>query len=245
MLKILILGGASAIAQGTAKSFAQEGAELFLADLDLDKLSAIKDDLMVRGAKRVEILQMDASDFERHQKIVDTAIETLDGLDAALIAYGTLGDQAASQASVEVTLRELNLNFMSVVSFLTILANYFEKQKRGNIAVISSAAGDRGRPSNYVYGTAKGALTVFLQGLRARLAKSGVSVLTVKPGRVDSPMTADFKKNFLFANPDKVGADIHKSMKGGKDMVYVPRFWGPIMLIIRNIPEFIFKKLSM
>lgn len=245
MLKMMIIGGASAIAQGTAKACAAAGAELFLVDLDGAKLETIKNDLLVRGAKKVETFQLNVNDFDRHQEVIDAAVKSLNGLDSVLIAHGTLGNQQESQNHVEVTLRELNTNFMSTVSLLTILATYFEAQKRGNIAVISSAAGDRGRPSNYVYGTAKGGLTIFLQGLRSRLAKSGVKVLTVKPGRVDTPMTKDFKKNFLFADPNKVGEEIFKAMKQGKSTVYLPWYWLPVMLIIRNIPEFVYNKLSM
>lgn len=245
MLKILIVGGASAIAQGTARRFAQDGAELFLVDMAEERLNAVKDDLLVRGAKRVETFMLNVLDFDRHQTMIDTAIQTLGGLDAVLIAHGTLGDQKASQQDVNVTLRELNINFMSTVSMLTILANYFETQKRGVIAAISSAAGDRGRMSNYVYGTAKGALTTFMQGLRARMDKCGVAVVTIKPGRVDTPMTKDFKKNFMFADPNYVGEGIYKAMKAGKNTVYLPPFWLLVMLIIRNIPEFVYKKLSM
>ena len=177
--------------------------------------------------------------------MIEAAIEAFNGLDAVLIAHGTLGDQETVQKSVELTLQELNTNFLSIVSILTILGNYFEEQKRGSIAVISSVAGDRGRQSNYIYGTAKGGVNRFLQGLRNRLSKSGVNVLTVKPGFVDTPMTVDVKKNFLFAKPSRVGEVIYQSMKKGKDVVYVPWFWRPIMLLISNIPEFIFKKLSM
>jgi short-subunit dehydrogenase len=177
--------------------------------------------------------------------MIKTAIETLGGLDAALIAHGTLGSQESSQQSVEFMLKELNTNFLSVVSLLTLLANHFEQQRRGCIAVISSVAGDRGRQSNYVYGTAKGAISIFLQGLRSRLAKSGVAVVTIKPGLVDTPMTASLKKNFLYTDPQTVGKAIHLAMKKGKSVVYVPWFWRPIMLIIIHIPEFIYKKLSL
>jgi short-subunit dehydrogenase len=161
------------------------------------------------------------------------------------MAHGTLGDQQASQASVELTLQELQTNFISAVSLLTLIANYMEGQRRGAIAVISSVAGDRGRASNYVYGSAMAAKTAFLQGLRNRMAKCGVAVLTVKPGFVDTPMTAHVPKNALFADPADVGKRIYQAMKAGQDVIYVPFFWRYIMLIIIHLPEFIFKRLSL
>jgi len=142
-------------------------------------------------------------------------------------------------------LKEFTTNCASVISLLRILADYFEQQRRGCIAVISSVAGDRGRQSNYVYGAAKGAVTVFLQGLRNRLYKSGVAVVTIKPGTVDTPMTAGMKKGLLFASASSVGQGIYKAMLARKEVVYLPWFWRPIMFIIRSIPEPIFKKLSL
>lgn len=244
-MKLLIVGATSAIAHETAKFFAADGAELFLVGRTADKLATISSDLKVRGAKHVETFVLDMTDLERHQELVDTAIRTLGGLDTVLIAHGTLSDQQQCQQSVQTTLHELTINFTSIVSLLTILANHFEQQKRGRIAVISSVAGDRGRQSNYIYGAAKGGLNVFLQGLRSRLSKVGVGVLTVKPGFVDTPMTASKKKNPLYASPQTVGKSIYKAMLGGKDVLYTPWFWRFIMLIITNIPESIFKKLSM
>jgi decaprenylphospho-beta-D-erythro-pentofuranosid-2-ulose 2-reductase len=245
MLKILVLGATSAIAHETCRNFAVDGAEFFLVGRDTRKLDIVKDDLLVRGAKRVDCAAQDLGDLDAHPALIENAVQALNGLDAVLIAHGTLGDQEAAEASVEVTLKELNTNFTSTVSLLTLLANHFEKQRRGVIAVISSVAGDRGRGSNYVYGTAMGAKSIFLQGLRNRLAKSGVSVLTIKPGFVDTPMTANLKKNPLYADPANVGLRIYKGMKKGEDVIYVPFFWQYIMLIIRNIPEFVFKRLSL
>jgi decaprenylphospho-beta-D-erythro-pentofuranosid-2-ulose 2-reductase len=146
---------------------------------------------------------------------------------------------------VEEILKEFTTNCTSVISLLTILADYFEQQRRGCIAVISSVAGDRGRQSNYVYGAAKGAVTVFLQGLRNRLHKSGVAVITIKPGTVDTPMTASLKKGLLFASASSVGQGIYAAMKNRKEIVYLPWYWRPIMFIVRSIPEPIFKKLSL
>lgn len=245
MTNILIVGATSAIAHETAKCFAREGAHLFLVGRTAEKLTAEANDLKVRGAALVETFQLDLNDLERHQELLDRAIETLGGLDMLLIAHGTLGDQRKCEQSVEETLKEINTNALSVISLLTLSANYFVRQGRGCIAVISSVAGDRGRQSNYVYGTAKAAVSTFLQGLRNRLAKSGVAVVTIKPGIIDTPMTASIKKGLLTAHPRGVGEGIYRAMRQGKEVVYLPWFWRPIMFIVRAIPEPLFKKLSM
>lgn len=245
MAKILIVGATSAIAQETAKCFAKDGAELFLVARSPEKMAVIADDLKVRGAKSVETFEFDASDLHRHQEMFDAALATMGELDMFLIAHGTLGSQKDCEESVAETLKELNTNFTSVVSLLTISANYFERRHQGVIAAISSVAGDRGRKSNYVYGTAKGAVNLFLQGLRNRLAKSGVTVVTIKPGFVDTPMTAHLRKGLLFAKASIVGEGVYQAMQQKRDIVYLPWFWGGIMLIIKAIPERIYKNLSL
>jgi short-subunit dehydrogenase len=134
---------------------------------------------------------------------------------------------------------------LSALSFLTLLANYFEKRGTGTLAAISSVAGDRGRQSNYIYGTTKAALSTFLQGLRNRLSSKNVHVLTIKPGFVDTPMTAHLKRGLLFATPEKVAQDIIRAIAGKKSVLYTPWFWRWIMLAIKMIPETIFRKLRL
>lgn len=244
-MKVMIIGATSSIAHETAKGFARDGAELFLVARSEEKLTAVANDLKVWGAKRVDIYLLDLTELERHQEMFDSALATLTTVDMLLIAHGTLGDQQLCEQSVTETLKELNNNFISVVSLLTISANYFEQRRGGCIAVISSVAGDRGRQSNYVYGTAKAAISTFLQGLRARLARAGVAVVTIKPGFVDTPMVAGHKKNLLFASSQSVGEGIYKAMLQRKDVVYLPWFWRFIMLIVTALPERIFKRVSL
>lgn len=245
MQRVLIIGATSAIAQEVAKIYAIDGSQIFLVARNSQKLEQVAQDLIVRGADSIEMLSLDLADIERHEEIVTSTDKLLGGIDIALIAHGTLPDQKACEINVHDTLQELQINFLSTVSLLTLLANYFEKQGSGCIAVISSVAGDRGRQSNYVYGAAKGGLSIFLQGLRNRLSKAGICVLTIKPGFVITPMTAEFKKGILWAQPKKVANDIVSAIRKRKNVLYVPWFWRWIMLVIRAIPENIFKRMSL
>jgi decaprenylphospho-beta-D-erythro-pentofuranosid-2-ulose 2-reductase len=244
MRKILIVGATSAIAEATARIWANNGDHLFLVARYKEKLEAAATDLMVRGCQKVQTYVMDVNDFDAHTLMLDAAEQALNGLDTVLIAHGTLSDQAACQKSVDLTMQEIRTNALSVIALLTHIANRFEQQKNGVIAVISSVAGDRGRQSNYVYGSAKAMVTIFTSGLRQRLHKSGVAVVTIKPGFVDSPMTVDFKKGFLWASPEKVAAIIARACNKNSNVVYAPWFWINIMIIIKIIPECVFKKIS-
>jgi len=243
--RVLVVGATSAIAYETTKSFAVSGARLFLTARNPDRLAAVCDDLRVRGATQVEAALLDATEVDRHEVVVRAALAMLGGLDCVLVAHGTLPNQRRCERSVVETLQALDVNCTSTIALLTVLANYFEGERRGCIAVVTSVAGDRGRQSNYVYGTAKGALNVFLQGLRNRLYRAGVAVITIKPGFVDTPMTAAIPKNRLFATPDRVGRSVHAAMVARRDVAYVPWFWRPIMALIKAIPEAIFKRLRL
>jgi decaprenylphospho-beta-D-erythro-pentofuranosid-2-ulose 2-reductase len=244
--QVLILGATSAIAQSVARLYAESGARMFLVARDAVRLDSVADDLRVRGAIAVDCLAADLTEHDRHPEIVAAAFDALSGVDTVLVAHGILPDQASCQESVADTMVSMDINFLSVVSLLTPIANRLEENKRGTIAVISSVAGDRGRQSNYVYGAAKSGLDAFLQGLRNRLSKADVNVLTIKPGFVDTPMTAHIpERGLLWAQPEDVAEGIVNAIDKQKDVVYLPRFWALIMLIIRSIPETIFKKLSL
>ena len=245
MSNVLILGATSSIAKHTTRLFAADENNLFLVARNADKLKSMQQDMQVRGASSVNYESLDLSDDSLHEGLIQRATETMGSIDIVLVAYGTLAHQQTSAKSYANTLRELQINCLSVISLLTILANQFEEQKSGSIAVISSPAGDRGRQSNYIYGTAKGALTIFMQGLRNRLAKSKVHVLTIKPGFVDTPMTKEFKKGLLWVSPEIISKGIYTAIKKKREVVYLPFFWRYIMLIIKLIPEKIFKRLSL
>ncbi len=248
MKRIVIFGGTSAIAECAARLWVARGCSVFLVGRNAEKVEAICDDLRVRAgpSQKIGSAVADLNDHEKHAALVKSAEDELGGLDVALIAHGSLPNQTECEKSVAQTLAEINTNALSVLSLLTVMANYFEPRGNGAIVAISSVAGDRGRKSNYVYGAAKGLVTLFMQGLRNRLAAKGVVVVTIKPGFVDTPMTKDFeKKGFLWAKPETIAAGIVQAEERRSDVVYLPWFWRYIMLIIRHIPERIFKRLSL
>lgn len=245
-MKTLIFGATSAIATEFIRIQAEQGVgSFFLVGRNDARLRAVRDHFKtVRGLS----IGWRAIDFNKSPEVlsvVEEARQFLNGLDVVLVANGSLPDQKKCEQDYEVAEAEIRTNFLNVVSILTVVANEFEKQKHGSIAVISSVAGDRGRQSNYVYGAAKGGLTVFLQGLRNRLAQVNVQVLTVKPGFVDTPMTAHLPKGILFAKPACVAKGIIRAIEKGRDEVYLPFFWWWIMLVIRFLPECVFKRLKL
>lgn len=245
MKKILIVGATSAIAIACARRWAAEGACFFLAARNNERLQQVADDLTARGAQSVICHQLDIDRLDTHQAMLTQSAHALASLDIVLIAPGTLPDQSQCQSDAELAVREFTTNAVSVIALLTPIAGLLETQKSGTLAVISSVAGDRGRPSNYLYGSAKAALTTFCEGLNARLFKSGAHVLTIKPGFVATPMTAGLPlPGPLVATPDKVAGDIVRAIEKHKDILYTPWFWSPIMLIIRSLPRFLFKRVS-
>jgi decaprenylphospho-beta-D-erythro-pentofuranosid-2-ulose 2-reductase len=243
--RVLIVGATSGIAGETARAYAAYGARLFLTGRHSGRLEAVAADLRVRGAVQVETAVLEVTDLSSHAGVVEAAFSALGGLDVALIAHGTLPDQRRCEESVAETLKAMEVNFTATVALLTLLANRFEAARQGCIAVITSVAGDRGRQSNYVYGAAKGGLDRFLEGLRNRLFRSGVAVLTITPGFVDTPMTAGLRKNALFASPRRVGRAIHRAIEARRSVVYIPWFWRPIMFLVTSVPESIFQRLRL
>ena len=243
MQRVLIVGATSAIAQATARLFAERGDRLLLLARDGERLVAIASDLESRGAQAVTWELLDVDDIERHREVLGAAETTLEGIDIALIAHGVAPDQEACEREFSATAAAFHTNTLSTLSLVTELAARFAARRGGALAVISSVAGDRGRPSNYVYGTTKGAVSLFLQGLRGRLHPRGVHVLTIKPGYVDTPMTEHHRKGFLWAQPDRVARDIAKAIEKKRNVLYTPWFWRPIMALVKLIPEAVGKRL--
>jgi decaprenylphospho-beta-D-erythro-pentofuranosid-2-ulose 2-reductase len=242
--RIAIFGASSAIAEATARLWAARGAHFFLVARDADRLGRIAADLQVRGAGAVATFTADLDDPAALAPMLVAMDAALGTPDVVLVAFGTLGDQAAIARDPEAVRRTLVTNFVSPAVLLTALVPRLEAAGRGCLAVITSVAGDRGRAANYVYGAAKGGLSTFLEGLRHRFAGTAVAVLDIRPGPVDTPMTAHFAKGGpLWATPETVAADIARAIDRRRSLLYTPWFWRWIMLVIRLLPEPIFHRL--
>jgi short-subunit dehydrogenase len=242
MERVLVLGATSAIASEIAALYAARGASLWLVGRDAAKLDALRERL---GAAVVGSERADLDELGDNARRIERAIAALGGVDLAIVAHGLLGDQAATEREWASAEQVLRTNLLSPVSLLIPLAEHFERHGRGAIVVLSSVAGVRGRPRNYTYGAAKGALTIYTQGLRSRLWPAGVGVHTIKLGPVDSPMTVDHEKNRLFARPEAVSRAVVAAVDGGRGEIYVPWFWAPIMTVVQRLPERVFQRLRL
>jgi short-subunit dehydrogenase len=241
MANVLIFGATSAIAAEIAGSYAARGDRLHLVGRDPEKLSAV---VKRCTAANTTSEVADLAVVAQSAALVQRAIETLGTIDVVLIAQGYLSDQLATEREFEAAEYSLRINFLGVVSLLIPIVNHLERQGSGRLAVITSVAGDRGRPRNYTYGTAKGALNLYLQGVRTRLYKAGISVTTLRLGPVDTPMTRDHNKHFLFGTAPGVARDIVRAIDARKAEVYSPFIWRFIMFGVRNTPEWLIQRLS-
>jgi decaprenylphospho-beta-D-erythro-pentofuranosid-2-ulose 2-reductase len=232
-MNVVIIGATSAIAQEVAKLYASAGASLFLVARDEAKLHAVAADLRVRGASGVETFVADLGDRSRDAELVTAAWKAPD---VVLIAHGSLPDQRAIDNDAAAQVAAFELNATSVIALAAHFANVLEQNRRGALAVIGSVAGDRGRRSNYVYGAAKAAVHAYCEGLRPRLAEAGAAVVLIKPGWVDTPMTAGIRKNPLFASAAGVARGIHRAIEAKRGTVYAPGYWRWISLIVQMLP---------
>ncbi|MCK6504254.1 SDR family NAD(P)-dependent oxidoreductase [Myxococcota bacterium] len=245
MQRIAIFGATSAVAGQVAALYAARGDRLHLVGRDPDKLSALVAGLRAAhpGAPLSQE-QTDLARLEQNPAVVARAIAALGGLDLALIAQGDLGDQLASEREWAEAERILVVNLHSVISLLIPLANHLEGQRRGALGVITSVAAERGRPRNFTYGAAKGALNTYLQGLRTRLWPAGVAVTTLKLGPVDSPMTISHAKHALFSTPAAAARGIVAALDARRPVAFVPGYWALLMPIVRHTPEAVFQRLA-
>ena len=241
----LILGASSAIARGFARAAAAANANIVLAGRDVSDLEASAADLRVRFNQRVDVIEFDARQPASHAETLDKA-RTFAGPSTLnlFVAVGVMPGQAEIDANPALVQEVVDGNFTALVLLLQRAAPLFEAQGRGRIVVLGSVAGDRGRLQNYVYGSAKAGLHAYLQGLRARLWRAGVTVTTIKPGPVDTAMTFGLQRLPLLAQPDVVGSACLKAALAGREEAYVPAAWRLIMAILCAIPEKIFKKLK-
>jgi decaprenylphospho-beta-D-erythro-pentofuranosid-2-ulose 2-reductase len=246
--RILVLGATSGIAEASIRIWASRGEDLFLIGRSPERLAAVAADARVRGAGYVDTAVADLNQTEQHAELLAHAINSLGGLDVAYLAMGVLGDQGKAERNFADAGYMVHTNFVAPVSLLTWLANYCAQRHAGTLAVLSSVAGERGRKSNYVYGASKAGLTAFVDGLRNRVDREGVKVITIKPGPVKTAMTEGMKGEGKFADVNKVAATIVKAIDRGTkgpDVLYVPGIWRVIMGVIRVIPEARFKKMDL
>lgn len=244
MQNILIVGANSAIAKSCARLYAQQGCHLYLVGRNAEQLDLQKEDLRVRGASQVETELLNVDELSSHDKIVANAKAALGSIDLALVCHGVLPDQERCEKDFAYALEQFHTNTISSMSLLHILAKTMSSQGSGTIAVITSVAGDRGRQSNYYYGASKGTLSLFLEGLRGSLLKKNVHIIDIKPGFVDSPMTEHISKGALWSSPDKIASCMTRGIAKNRTTIYAPGYWRFIMLVVKLIPEFIFKRLK-
>jgi decaprenylphospho-beta-D-erythro-pentofuranosid-2-ulose 2-reductase len=244
--RVLVLGATSGIAQAVARVYAADGARLALVARSGEHLAAVASDLAVRGAQVVLQRAADFRELDRHRALVSEAEAALDGLDVVLVAHGVLPDQRACQDDARRAVDSWEVNFVSAASLMEATAERMAVAGRGTLGVLSSVAGERGRADNYVYGAAKAALTAYAGGLGHRLRGSGVTVVTIKPGPVDTPMVAGRGRSpRLVADVDVVGRRIHRALERGERMLYVPGKWRWIMAVIRALPTPLFERLKL
>jgi decaprenylphospho-beta-D-erythro-pentofuranosid-2-ulose 2-reductase len=248
MKRVLIVGATSKIAECCARRWAAGGAKLFLVARDAARLERIAADLGVRGGSPQSIsgCTFDALDYEGYPRLVEQAAAFLGGIDIALIAHGTLPEQERCQHELAETRKALEVNGVSPALLAEACAMHMAPAGGGAIAVIGSVAGDRGRKSNYAYGAAKGLVHRYMEGMRHRLAPLGLQIVTIKPGPTDTPMTANYRQaGVRLADPDDVAQRIVDGIARGRTTIYAPGVWRWIMLVIRHIPEPIFRRLPL
>ena len=242
---VLILGATSTIARATANEYARLGSPVYLAARDLEEAERLAADLRVRHGVTAQADTFDARVTGGHGALIQRAAEALDGLDTVVVAFGEMGDQAAAEADFDNALPILETNYVGAISICEETARVMIERGRGTIIGISSVAGDRGRQSNYFYGSAKGGFSLYLQGLRARLRQHGIHVVAAKLGFVDTPMTYGLKTKIPIASPEGAAKALVNAGRKRRDTFYYPWFWRYVMFIVKAVPERVFKRLKM
>jgi decaprenylphospho-beta-D-erythro-pentofuranosid-2-ulose 2-reductase len=239
---VLVLGATSGICQAISQNLCTDQCSFTLVARTDGKLQSIAADLKVRGAKSVQIVSGDLSDIAGQPALMERAWPKSQSFDLAIVAYGIMFEQEECQAQPALTVQTMNVNSTSRMTLCELLATRFLEHKRGMIIGISSVAGDRGRQSNYIYGASKAAFTAYLSGLRSRMFKQGIHVMTVKPGIIDTPMTAHIEKRPFVVAASVAAQHIVAAARSKRDVVYAPPIWCWIMHVIKLIPEALFKK---
>jgi decaprenylphospho-beta-D-erythro-pentofuranosid-2-ulose 2-reductase len=243
----VVIGATSEIARAVVRELAKDGGSLVIASRDEDELKLLAADVELRTGARVTPLRLDVTEFDRHEEFVNACIATLGSIEGVVLCQGAMTDQNEAAADWTLARQMIDVNYTSAVSLGNRFAAHMAPLGRGYLCGVSSVAGDRGRQSNYLYGSTKAGFSTYLDGLRNRLYRSGVAVITVKPGFVDTSLTWGLlnPKSPLVATPQRVARDIARAIRKRKNTVYTPWFWALVMLVIRFVPEPIFKRLSL
>lgn len=241
--RLLVFGANSGICHEVLKLYARDGACFFLVGRNADKLAAVSDDLTVRGGDIAGSASYDFNDWSQHEAVIAKARESLGEIDVAIVAHGTFPEQDECEHSPEAVRACMDDNFTSVAVVAQSLAQVLSQQGRGTLAVVSSVAGDRGRKSNYTYGSAKAGIDAFLQGMRGRFSGSNVKVVNIKPGMTVSPMTAHMKHGLFWSTAEGIAPVIYKAITQGTPVCYAPGYWRLIMLVIRVLPTGVLARL--
>ena len=240
---VLILGATSSMARSLAEEFAKRGENLYLASRDVPELERIAQDLRLRFGVNVKVSQFQAQNLESHIPFFENVLQDVEALKGVVLAFGTKGNHKKASKHAEALRYIFDVNLIGACSILSVLADYFEAKKQGWIIGIGSVGGNRARWKNYFYGAAKGGLALFLQGLRCRLHRSNVHVMTVKPGYVDTAMTFG-KKSLMMVEPEVVAKTVMKALDKRREVVYVPKLWRYISAAICSLPERLYKKVA-
>ncbi|ALE02287.1 SDR family oxidoreductase [Candidatus Pseudothioglobus singularis] len=243
MSYILIIGAKSDVGMALARKYTDHGYNLYLAARNSTDLTEFANDLQIRSSRAISCVELDILDYRSHKAFFDNLKIKPIGV---IVVSGYLGVQKYSESNFSDVEKIIDTNFTGAVSLLNIVANNFELQKSGFIVGVSSVAGERGRQSNYLYGSSKAALSIYLSGLRNRLHASNISVLTVKPGFIKTKMTKGMDlPQFLTLSPTEVADKIFIAQQKKKNVVYLKWIWRWIMFVIKIIPEAIFKRTSL
>ena len=244
--RVLLFGASSGIGGALARRIAKDGYDVILAGRDKDDLASRARDLEVRYGVATEVLLFDALDFDSHPGLIDACFQSVpQGLEGVALCHGAMAEPEDAAAHFSTARHMIDVNYSSAVSLLDRAAEHLERQGHGFLCAVSSVAGDRGRASNYHYGSSKAALSVYLEGLGVRLGRSGVTVVDVRPGMVDTRLTYGLPGLVLVAQPETVAADAWRAIRRGRAVVYSPWFWRIIMGVIKLLPNFVFKRLPL
>jgi short-subunit dehydrogenase len=243
-LRIAVFGATSALAQAAVRRWAAQRASLVLVARDAGRLDAVASDALVHGAAAVERQVADFSSAARMPDVAATAWHAREGLDVALLAWGSLTDQGRGERDPRYLAAELEANFVAFACLADVLAGRMRAQRSGTIAIIGSVAGDRARGGPYAYAAAKAGLDAYARGLSIACREQGVRVVLIKPGPIATPMTAHLRPGLLWSTPEAAGAAIVEAVAAGRAVRYVPAYWRAIMAVVRLLPDAIAARLK-